>query len=59
MTLHLEILRTYSDDHYPVGTIQIIYGKCEFQSPLIGLSNKVAYNELTYTPNEYNTLNDF
>ena len=50
---------TFSDDHYPVGTIQIVYGKCEYQSPLIGLSNKVAYNELTYAPIEYNTLNDF
>ena len=50
---------TYSDDNYPIGTIQIIYGKSEFQNPLVGLSNKVSYNELTYTPIEYNTLTDF
>ena len=40
---------SYSDDNYPPGTIQIIYGKSEFQNPLVGLSNKIPYNELTYT----------
>ena len=49
---------TYSDDYYPPGTIQISYGKSEFQTPLIGLSNKVTYNELTYQPINFTNLVD-
>ena len=51
-------LTTYSDDYYPPGTIQISYGNSEFQTPLIGLSNKVTYDELTYQPTNFNKLLD-
>ena len=44
---------------YPEGTMQIIYGKCEFKNPLIGLSDKSIYNELSFVPLRFDTLLDF
>lgn len=43
---------------YPQGTIQFIYGKCDFLKPLVGLSDKSIYNELVFTPLRYDTLLD-
>ena len=48
----------YRDDNYPVGTIQISYGKCEHLTPLVGLSNQQPYDETSFVPIPYSNFLD-
>ena len=56
-TINSDDVLSYSDDYYPIGTIEISYGKSEYQTPLVG--NKTVYNELTYSPLNFSSLLDF